>query len=1767
MPNLFTRQNLLFCLFVILYAFPRVLFAQKETFSCGTDAVTSKKLTTDSLYRAFIERVKPATDKAIVDTTTLITIPVVFVVYHLGEPVGAGSNVSVADLQNQIGLMNKMFAGTKPTYGGVDTRIRFTLARRTNSCEPFNGIARVDARSVSGYENSGLDWNDWQRANQLRLLIPEYRYSGAERFVVVRVVHSTTGAGAWANYGGDIILSASIMKDPYQYNSTLTHEMGHVLFLSHTFDGTPYDTGTGLYGCPPNNDPLSDGDRVEDTDPHKPYEPNNSCLTSSEAEINSCTGRPFGLIGRNFMSYGCNLMLFTAGQRFRMRSYLADGLRTLTTSIYGIAPDSEQPLTSMVCSVSAGGTPANYGFGIKEVQFQGIRKSSKSWIANDGFYQDYSCQERTIVTAGQSYSLLISGSGTFRRVYIDYNNDGAFQEATELAWASESNLNPLITIPATATTDRYLRMRIIVDTGNSPPSACYLPGSSQYGPGEVEDYAVRILPADTSPSVSLGPLAFPYLCRTQQLPIPIITQGSFPVDNIFRVQLSDATGSFENAVLIGSGTRSPISVTLPANSILSEDYRMRVLASNPALTSESSPVLAIEDPASITITPGSMTLTSGQSASITLSLAGRLPIAFTFQQNGTAWWSFDGLDRRTYVHTFVPTGPAIYTINNVRNACGTGSASGSFTVVTPCTIPTNLTETQQTTYGFRANWSSGGGQSSTLQWKEAGTTTWNQQTVQGNPNWFISNLTFNKTYVWRVKTSCLNGESDWSAERTISLTCPVPFQLYEVLGQTSTHLRWWYSGSGVTYTIQWRPSNTVTWNTVAVAEGSIYQLTGLTRNSAYEWRIRANCPGGSLGDYSTTRFFTTQCGPPEETGYSTYSTSEIAVSWSALPGVRYQVRYRATGSAIWIESDTSTSLSYARFRNLTVNTSYEYQVRSICSLSEVSAYSNSYNFTAQCSQPYVYLSTISLSSAQINWSTLSGQRYDLRWRAVGAATWTDVQSLTTSSYQFTNLTTGTTYEVQMRGVCSGTILTAYTSSLTFTPSCPVPVSNSMWVSRRGLTSADVVYTVEQGVSYLLQWRVSGTATWQSSATFVAPSTNTNYTSSITSLSANTTYEWRVLSFCSGGATGTSAIVQFQTGCFTPYSNGVSVSATSVWVYVSGTTSPVQVRWRPIGTATWTESNTITGTSYQIMGLTVDVTYEWQVRALCSSTESSAYSSSNQFTTRCATPSASSLYTSNVLARSAVLNWSSSTGIPTDLRWRPVGNPDWTTVASLTTSSYSLTGLTTGTTYEWQIRSVCSASVTSNYVAGPSFTLTCPLATSLAEEFISPKAAQFRWIAGGGQSYTVQWRVLGETTWPNSATYIPAYSGTYYSSLVNNLTSGATYEWQVVTNCDGTPTASASRTFIAECTVPKAISYYNLSSRAATVYWNGYSGLSGLVYRVRWRAVGTTTWTESTTTVNASFVLTNLTNATTYEWQVQSICGGTPTNYSPNGPNFTTSCPTPSMYGTTVSDVGARLNFSYLPGEEMSLRYRVAGSATWTTINSLTTSSYFLGELTPTTAYEWQIVVNCQGGQNTVSSVGLFTTLAGCDPNEPNNTPPMATNIPANATSYSTAALCLSVPTDNDWFRWELNGQVYYILVHPFAYNTTGLYSLTIGFVNNVIQLNTRAVNGAATDTHLRLYAANGTTELAQNDDANGTVLSEIRYTIPASCTAMTTVKPGSWTDPSVWSCNRVPTNTDAVQVLHEVSMPASTTGNAGRVTYGAGGKLMMNIGARLMIGQ
>ena len=143
----------------------------------------------------------------------------------------------------------------------------------------------------------------------------------------------------------------------------------------------------------------------------------------------------------------------------------------------------------------------NSDIGISRVVLEDIDRSSK--MANRA-YNDYTATDRTQLELGKSYDLLIGRSGSRlndinRSVWIDFNQDGSFNDSTERVIASGPDKLPMsvhtITVPTTARKG-WATMRVGVNISNKKNDPC---GPNQFG--EYEDYLVEIVPDQDAPVI------------------------------------------------------------------------------------------------------------------------------------------------------------------------------------------------------------------------------------------------------------------------------------------------------------------------------------------------------------------------------------------------------------------------------------------------------------------------------------------------------------------------------------------------------------------------------------------------------------------------------------------------------------------------------------------------------------------------------------------------------------------------------------------------------------------------------------------------------------------------------------------------------------------------------------------------------------------------------------------------------------------------------------------------------------------------------------------------------------------------------------------------------------------------------------------------------------------------------------------------------------------------------------------------------------------
>lgn len=150
-------------------------------------------------------------------------------------------------------------------------------------------------------------------------------------------------------------------------------------------------------------------------------------------------------------------------------------------------------------------------------------------------------------------------------------------------------------------------------------------------PLAVDNIAIFEEVPQTGPTITLQP-PVSWVCNGDGFTVSFTTSGTFGANNTFSVQLSDATGSFANPTVIGSGGGTPIACVMPA-ATPSGNYKIRVVASDPAGTVSNEQPISVANLSGLSCSVSPVPVPAGQTATFTVGgnglPAGSYNITFT----------------------------------------------------------------------------------------------------------------------------------------------------------------------------------------------------------------------------------------------------------------------------------------------------------------------------------------------------------------------------------------------------------------------------------------------------------------------------------------------------------------------------------------------------------------------------------------------------------------------------------------------------------------------------------------------------------------------------------------------------------------------------------------------------------------------------------------------------------------------------------------------------------------------------------------------------------------------------------------------------------------------------------------------------------------------------------------------------------------------------------------------------------------------------------
>lgn len=257
------------------------------------DAQAIQRCGTDPLPESFENWIQPIVrDHDRITRRMVITLPMVFHIIHNGESIGNGPNISLAQIQSQIDVLNEDFRktgdGANTDPAGADVMVEFCLG----------GINRVDRNdegwSAAPFTKCYIDDNikpatNWDATDYINVWVVSSatRCDGTGSLLGYSTWPEESGLSGVGTNNGDIsqedgvvIVASSAGRPPansfggvYNRGRTLTHELGHYFGLRHIwgdgdcsvddFCGDTPNCDDEFYGCTPPGEQCTDaGDRM-----------------------------------------------------------------------------------------------------------------------------------------------------------------------------------------------------------------------------------------------------------------------------------------------------------------------------------------------------------------------------------------------------------------------------------------------------------------------------------------------------------------------------------------------------------------------------------------------------------------------------------------------------------------------------------------------------------------------------------------------------------------------------------------------------------------------------------------------------------------------------------------------------------------------------------------------------------------------------------------------------------------------------------------------------------------------------------------------------------------------------------------------------------------------------------------------------------------------------------------------------------------------------------------------------------------------------------------------------------------------------------------------------------------------------------------------------------------------------------------------------------------------------------------------------------------
>jgi hypothetical protein len=406
------------------------------------------------------------------------------------------------------------------------------------------------------------------------------------------------------------------------------------------------------------------------------------------------------------------------------------------------------------------------------------------------------------------------------------------------------------------------------------------------------------------------------------------------------------------------------------------------------------------------------------------------------------------------------------------------------------------------------------------------------------------------------------------------------------------------------------------------------------------------------------------------------------------------------------------------------------------------------------------------------------------------------------------------------------------------------------------------------------------------------------------------------------------------------------------------------------------------------------------------------------TTAASAPVISSVTATSITSTSATITWTTDQASSSQVNYGTTtayGSQSPLNTTPVTPHSVTLTGLTPGTTYNFD---VFSANASSTPATSGNFTFATtssstppPVISTVAAYPVADTTATILWVTDQNATSLVNYGTT--TAYGFQSTPGPTLA-IYHAVPLTGLTPGTIYNFQVVSmNSSGVPSTSGNFSFTTSGTAPAPgpvitnVTSTAITSTSATINWTTDQASNSRVSYGPTTAYGTLSTLNTPLVTSHTLTLTGLTPGTTYNYQVLSTNAAAATGMSANFTFATTgSVPAPvvsavASWGITGSGIIISWSTDQLSNTVVAFGTTNALGLFSPVQTALVTShGVTLTGLLPATTYYFQAQSTNSAGSTGDSTIYSFTTL--------DSSAPVVSNVVATPAIGNAASVSWSV---------------------------------------------------------------------------------------------------------------------------------------------------------------